>query len=31
MGFAAHFEVVLYKNIILSTHPERHTENLFSW
>ena len=31
MGFAGYFEVRLYKNIILSTHPKEHTINLDSW
>jgi len=31
MGFAGYFEVKLFKNILLSTHPKRHTINLQSW
>ncbi|KAL3115929.1 hypothetical protein niasHT_007229 [Heterodera trifolii] len=31
MGFSAHFEVNLFKDICLSTHPLRFTENMHSW
>lgn len=30
-GFVGYFETVLYKDVILSTHPERHTPNMASW
>ncbi|CAD7703043.1 unnamed protein product, partial [Ostreobium quekettii] len=30
-GFAGYFETVLYKDVVLSTHPERHTPNMASW
>lgn len=30
-GFAGYFESVLYKDVILSTHPPTHTPNMFSW
>lgn len=30
-GFAGYFETVLYKDVILSTVPERHTETMSSW
>ncbi|XP_065315187.1 protein arginine N-methyltransferase 5-like [Gordionus sp. m RMFG-2023] len=30
-GFAGYFEAVLYGHVTLSTLPERHTENMFSW
>lgn len=30
-GFAGYFETVLYKDIILSTHPQYHSNGLLSW
>jgi protein arginine N-methyltransferase 5 len=30
-GFAGYFEAVLYKDIILSIHPETHTKGMASW
>lgn len=30
-GFAGYFDTVLYKNIVLSIHPETHTKGLMSW
>lgn len=31
VGFAGHFEAILFGNINLSTHPKRHTDELYSW
>uniref|UniRef100_A0A183BW51 Protein arginine N-methyltransferase n=1 Tax=Globodera pallida TaxID=36090 RepID=A0A183BW51_GLOPA len=31
MGFSGNFEVCLYKDINLSTHPMRYTKNMHSW
>lgn len=30
-GFAGFFDTVLYGNVTLSTHPDTHTPNMFSW
>lgn len=30
-GFAGYFETVLYKHVMLSTHPPTHTPNMSSW
>ena len=30
-GFIGYFECVLYKDVLLSTRPESHTPNMFSW
>ncbi|EDV21786.1 uncharacterized protein TRIADDRAFT_59862 [Trichoplax adhaerens] len=30
-GFAGYFEAILYKNVTISTVPERHSEGMFSW
>ncbi|KAM3171329.1 hypothetical protein ACTXT7_016828 [Hymenolepis weldensis] len=30
-GIAGYFEAVLYENVTLSIHPERHSPNMFSW
>ena len=30
-GFAGYFEAQLYGDVWLSTHPETHTPNMFSW
>lgn len=30
-GFAGYFDTVLYKDIVLSIHPEFHTKGLISW
>lgn len=31
MGFVGYFDVNLYRDIVLSTHPKRHTIGLNSW
>lgn len=30
-GFAGYFECVLYKDILMSIHPETHSKDMFSW
>ena len=30
-GFIGYFECILYKDVLLSTRPESHTPNMFSW
>lgn len=30
-GFAGFFDSVLYKDVMLSTHPDTHTPNMYSW
>jgi hypothetical protein len=30
-GFAGYFDCVLYKDLELSIHPERHSTGMFSW
>mmetsp|Transcript_8642 Transcript_8642/g.15621 ORF Transcript_8642/g.15621 Transcript_8642/m.15621 type:complete len:680 (-) Transcript_8642:2030-4069(-) len=30
-GFAGYFEATLYKDVMLSIHPETHTLDMFSW
>lgn len=30
-GFAGYFTAVLYENVILSTHPDNHTDGMHSW
>lgn len=30
-GFAGYFETVLYKDVLLSTRPENHTNDMYSW
>ena len=30
-GFAGYFDCVLYKDIEMSIHPERHSTGMFSW
>ena len=30
-GFAGYFETVLYKDVVLSTHPPTHTPGMASW
>ena len=31
MGFVGYFDVNLYRDIVLTTHPKRHTIGLNSW
>ncbi|KAI9323662.1 PRMT5 arginine-N-methyltransferase-domain-containing protein [Dichotomocladium elegans] len=30
-GLAGYFEAVLYKNVMISIHPDTHSPNMFSW
>lgn len=30
-GFAGYFDTILYKDIVLSTHPQMHSKSLVSW
>jgi len=30
-GCAGYFDSVLYKDVILSTNPETHTKEMYSW
>lgn len=30
-GIAGYFEAVLYKNVMISIHPETHSPDMFSW